>query len=651
MRTFFISLILLAFVHNVEADVKLPKIFGDNMVLQREKPIVIWGWASPKEKVTIQFNKQTKTAIAGKNGEWKLSLNAESAGGPYQLTIKGKNTVTFNNILVGDVWVCSGQSNMEWSVNDSQDAAKEVSQANYPTIRHFDIPNKVSSTPKNDITEGEWKICSPGTVGNFTAVGYYFARHLTNELNVPIGLINSTWGGTHVETWTSREGFESSDEFKSMIASMPTLNLDSLAALKEQQQRKKVEALQGRMEDARAAAQWKDPMFDDSSWKKMRVPDHWERQSLPDVDGVVWFRKTIMLNADQAAQQSNLELGMIDDSDETFVNGKKVGETKNQWNAKRRYTIPPGILKDGKNVIAVRVEDYGWGGGMHGSKDDLKIQVGSTQIPLDGEWNFRVESLMANSGVGPNSYPTLLYNAMINPIIPYSIKGAIWYQGESNADRAKQYEKAFPLMITDWRKHWGQGDFPFYFVQLASFNSNNGTSEKGSAWAELREAQTATLSLPNTGMAVTTDIGDPLDIHPRNKQDVGKRLAAVALSKTYGKNTVSSGPTFKSFDVKENKIVVHFDNIGSGLMVKDKYSYLKGFEIAGSDQKFKYAKAQIEGNDVVVYHDDIRQPVAIRFGWADDASDNNLFNKEGFPAVPFRTDRWKGITEESKFKF
>jgi sialate O-acetylesterase len=651
MRTLITSLLVIIVMYKAQADVRLPKVFGDNMVLQRDQPITIWGWASPKEKVTIQFDKQSKTAVANRNGEWKINLDAVSAGGPYQLTVKGKNALTFNNVLVGDVWICSGQSNMEWTVSQSKDAMNEIAAANYPTIRHIKIPNRIATDQQKDIEEGEWKVCSPATAGTFTAVGYYFARQLTKELNVPIGLINSTWGGTHVETWISREGFESSDEFKSMIASMPRLDLDSLAKVKQLQQRRQVEAAQGKVEDPATAIQWKEPTFDDSQWKAMRVPGHWEQQSLPTLDGVVWFRKTITLTADQAAQNANLELAMIDDSDETFVNGRKVGETKNKWNEKRRYSIPPGVLKEGKNLIAVRVEDYGWGGGIHGSNDDVKIQVGGQQIPLAGDWNFRVESILANSGIGPNSYPTLLFNAMINPIIPYSMKGVIWYQGESNADRAKQYEKSFPLMITDWRKHWGQDDFPFYFVQLASYNSNNGTSEKGSAWAELREAQTATLSLPNTGMAVTTDIGDPIDIHPRNKQDVGKRLAAIALLRTYGKNVVDSGPTFKSFDVKENKIVIHFDNIGSGLMVKDKYGYLKGFEIAGSDQKFKYAKAEIQGNDIIVYHDDIRQPVAVRFGWADDASDNNLFNKEGFPAVPFRTDRWKGITEESKFKF
>jgi sialate O-acetylesterase len=300
--------------------------------------------------------------------------------------------------------------------------------------------------------------------------------------------------------------------------------------------------------------------------------------------------------------------------------------------------------------VVVRVNDTGGGGGIYGDPSQVKISVNGETESLAGDWKYQVASLSEIlSGVGPNSYPTLLFNAMIRPLIPYSIKGSLWYQGESNAGRAYQYRTAFPLMITDWRKQWQQGDFPFYFVQLASFKAENGTSQSGSTWAELREAQTLTLSLPNTGMAVTTDIGDPDDIHPRNKMDVGKRLAALALHDLYGKNVVGEGPMFESLKQAGTKLVVTFTNTGSGLLVKDKNGYLKGFEIAGADKKFRYAKAEIAGNTIVVYHDEVSEPVAVRFGWADDASDDNLFNKEGFPAVPFRTDDWNTITERAKF--
>jgi sialate O-acetylesterase len=632
------------------ANVQLPKIFGNNMVLQRDREIVIWGWADPKEKITVQFNKQTKTAVTGKDGKWKLGLSPEAAGGPYQLIVKGKNSVIFSNVLVGDVWICSGQSNMEWSVRNSDNAANEIAQGNFPTIRHIKIPNTIASDPQSDITGGDWKTCTPEAVGDFTAVGYFFARELTRELNVPVGLINTTWGGTHSETWTSREAFESSEEFKNMIASMPKLNLDSLAKVRTAIAIKRIETLQGSFPESAALIQtWKENSFDDSNWKKMNLPDLWEHQELGDFDGVVWFRKTINLTESEAGKEAVLELSMIDDSDETFVNGVSVGRTLQRYSEQRTYRIPSSILKQGRNVIAVRVEDTGGGGGIYG-EGPLKLSVGSASQPLNGEWTYRVESIMKNRvGVGPNSYPTLLFNAMLSPLIPFTIRGALWYQGESNAGRAYQYRKAFPLMIEDWRKRWKQGDFPFYFVQLSSYNAANGTSKTGSTWAELREAQTSTLSLPNTGMAVTTDIGNPLDIHPRNKQDVGKRLAALALNKTYGKTRVDSGPVFKSMEVKGDKVIVTFANTGGGLAARDPYGYLKGFEIAGADKQFRYAKAFVEGNTVVVYQDGVTAPVAVRFGWADDASDTNLYNVEGFPAVPFRSDTWNGITEESKF--
>jgi sialate O-acetylesterase len=485
----FLLLTLVFFVCELSAQVRLPVVFGDHMVLQRDKPIVVWGWSSPGEKVTVQFGKQSKRVTATRDGKWKVALDPVPAGGPHQLIVKGKNTVTIKDVLVGEVWLSSGQSNMQWIVKNSMDAEKEIAAGDYPRIRHIRIPQTIAATPADDVKPTSWQICSPETVANFTAVGYFFGRELLKEVDVPIGLINSSWGGTHVETWTSREALMSHDEFKSVMANVGKIDLDSA----------------------------------------------------------------------QKAQ-----------------------------------------------------------------KDPSKP-------------------------VSPNAFPTLLFNGMINPLIPYTIRGAIWYQGESNASRAYQYRESFPLMINDWRKRWGLGDFPFYFVQLSSYNQNNGDSNNGSTWAELREAQTLTLSLPNTGMAVTVDIGDRNDVHPRNKQEVGRRLAALALDDIYGKDIVSSGPVYKSMKKEGDKIVVSFTDIGAGLTVKDKYGYLRGFEIAGADKKFYYAQAHIEGNTVVVYHKDVKDPVAVRYGWADDAGDCNLFNKEGFPAVPFRSDDWTGITVDKKF--
>ncbi len=651
MKKFILLCSCLVFTFISFANISLPKIFGSNMVLQRNQPIPVWGWAAPGEKVTVQLNKQLLSTKAGKNGDWKISLAPEMAGGPYTLTVKGKNDISFNNVLVGEVWICSGQSNMEmpiagWGkINNYQ---QEINAANYPQIRQIKVPNTVSATPKNDIPGGEWKECNPSTAGDFTAAGYFFALQLYKELKVPIGLINTSWGGTHSETWTSRVAFEQSDEFKDMIATVPTTGLEDIAKKRTEAVKKKIEDLQGPLSNTVNTSQWKDAGFDDSKWPHLKEPGTWEEQGLAELDGVVWFRKEVTIADANAGKPATLQLAKIDDIDVTYVNGEKVG-SMDKWDDDRRYTIPAGILKAGKNIIAVRVQDNGGGGGIYGDPANLQLTVNNKSISLAGEWSFRVESMLTgNSSLGPNSYPTLLFNAMLNPLIPFAFKGVIWYQGESNAGRAYQYRKAFPLMINDWRKHWGVGDFPFYFVQLSSFNSGNGNSVNGSTWAELREAQTMTLSLPNTGMAVTTDIGDAKDIHPKNKQDVGKRLAAIALNKTYGIAGEYSGPLYESMKTDGNKAIISFTHAG-GLMVKDKYGYIKGFEIAGADHQFHYAKAMIDGDKIIVWQDGVKEPVAVRYGWADDAGEANLFNKEGFPASPFRTDTWKGITEASKF--
>ena len=636
------------------AQVRLPKIFCDNMVLQRERTIPVWGWAGANEKVTVKLNNQSKTIKANKEGKWRIDLPAENAGGPYTLTVSGKNTLSISNILIGDVWVCSGQSNMEmkigkWGfINNYQ---QEIAAANYPDIRQFIVPHITATSPQKDIKEGEWLVCSPNNAAQFSATAYFFARELQQKTGVPIGLVNTSWGGTNVETWISKESFENSEEFKSIYAGKQQIDFDELLKQKVEKFNNTLKKLQpAPLPQAAEIEDWKENSFNDSGWNKMMLPGLWEEQGLEDFDGIIWFRKTIYLSAADIEKAAVLELSMIDDLDETFINGVKVGSSI-AYNDYRKYNVPAAVLKEGKNVIAIKITDTGGGGGMYGEAENVKIILGDKEFPLSGSWLFSIESIRDVAlQLYPNSYPALLYNGMINPLIPLSIKGAIWYQGESNAGRAYQYRTSFPLMINDWRKHWGQGDFPFYFVQLASWNSNNGNSQKGSEWAELREAQTLTLSLPNTGMAVTTDIGDAKDIHPKNKQDVGKRLAAIALNKTYNKGNVYAGPTYQSFAIDANKIAITYSSVGSGLMVKDKYGYIKGFEIAGADKKFYYAQAYIDGEKISVSSNEVQQPVAVRYGWADDAGENNVFNKEGFPAAPFRTDKWKGITEGLKYK-
>ncbi len=634
------------------ANITLPKIFGDNMVLQRNKPISIWGWAAAGENVTVQFNAQIKSTKADNNGKWQVMLLPENAGGPFQLTVKGKNQVNIQNILVGEVWICSGQSNMEmpiegWGkINDYQ---QEIAAANYPQIRHFKVPNTVSSTLKDDISGGDWKVCSPATAGDFSATAYFFARKLYNKLKVPIGLINTSWGGTQSEAWTSKHAFEQNAQMKYVADDMGNYDIETLMKKRGEAVTKNIEKIQGSFDNDANTTEWKNSGFDDSKWPVMKLPGLWESQGLPDLDGTVWFRKNIIIADADAGKAAVLELLMIDDNDETYVNGEKIGSTDG-YNTPRKYTIAAGILKAGKNTIAVKIGDTGGGGGIYGPAADLKLTISNTIQSLAGDWAFRVAQLQAGStNVGPNDYPSLLFNAMLYPLVQYTIRGAIWYQGETNAGRAYQYRTAFPLMINDWRQHFKQADFPFLFVQLSTFGSATANSNNGSDWAELREAQAMTLSLPNTGMAVTTDIGNPADIHPKNKQDVGIRLADIALHDVYKKAGEYTGPMYKLMKTEGNKITLTFTHTGSGLLLKGTSTTLNGFEIAGADKKFYKAKAVISGDKIIVSFDGIAQPVAVRYNWANDASAGNLFNKELFPAAPFRTDNWDGVTIKTKY--
>ncbi len=635
------------------AQLKLPGIFGDHMVIQRSQPAPVWGWATPGEKIVVMLNKQSKEAITDRNGQWRTNLDSEPAGGPFEMIVRGaKETIRFQDVMLGEVWLCSGQSNMEFELKKVIHANMEISAAEYPEIRHIKIPNSVSQSPKDDIRIAAWQICTPEKAGEFTAVGYFFAREIVKRLHVSVGLINATWGGTMVETWTSRGAFEKSPEFRAMIAAVGDKDVESLAKQKRFLLEKQIKTFQKMVPDSIPETEWQNPDYSSASWPKISVSKIWENQALglEDLDGIVWFRREIMMDSTESNEAATITLGKIDDNDITYLNGVRIGAT-NSYSDDRVYPVPSGILKPGRNILAVRVDDTGGGGGFYGDSTQIYLRTGNRNTFLGNNWRFRIAKMSGSvAGFGPNDYPTLLYNAMIHPLIPFGIRGVLWYQGEANTGRAYQYRTAFPLMINDWRSKWGEGNFPFYFVQLASFNAANGNSEKGSDWAELREAQTFSLGTSATGMAVTTDIGEPNDIHPKNKQTVGLRLAAIALNNIYSQPMEYSGPVYESIAAEGNKMILRFSHTGSGLMVKDKYGYLKGFEIAGSDHHFHYAKAYIENNKIVVYSDDVAQPVSVHYAWSDDAGDANLYNQEGFPAVPFRTDQWTGITDNVRYE-
>ncbi|RIJ47655.1 sialate O-acetylesterase [Maribellus luteus] len=661
-----ILLAFLFFVLSASSEVKMPRIFSSNMVLQQGIEIPVWGWASANEKITVILTKtasredsltgakvsmtsivasaKTKT---GENGKWMIKLPAQNYGGPFTLRIKGENTITFDNVMIGEVWVCSGQSNMEWSLRNTNNAEEEIKTATHPNIRLFTVPKRVEQSPKDDLEGGEWLECSPKTIPTFSAVAYLFGRELSDKLNVPIGLIHTSWGGTVAETWTSEQTIKNDPDLNEPLAKLQALDLDTyreekIASLKKILGGEIPEKDLG-MQNGKAV--WAAPDFDDKDWGTIPTPGLWEEQGYTDIDGIAWYRTVVNLTADQIKKDLTLHLAKIDDSDIAFVNGSKVGQSL-QYNTDRIYPVKKEYLKPGRNVISIRVEDTGGGGGIYGDARELYLTDGENQINIVGNWKFKISKATIGSfNIGPNSYPTLLYNGMINALIPYAIKGAIWYQGESNAGRAMQYRRVFKNLITDWRTHWGQGDFPFLYVSLANFRQPVDLPSE-SQWAELREAQTMTLRLPNTGMAMAIDIGEADDIHPRNKQDVGKRLALNAFKIAYQMDVVNSGPIYQSVEFADGKAIITFSETGTGLVAKDKYGYVNAFSLAGADRKFYWAKAKIiDGNKVEVSCHEVKNPVAVRFAWADNPDDLNLYNNEGLPAVPFRTDDWPGVTK------
>ncbi len=647
MRRLLVFTAFIFFYSSVWGQLKVANVFTDHMVLQRNAAIPVWGWAAKGEKVSVSFHDQTKTATADKTGKWLLYLDNETAGGPYTLSVKTKKeNLSLQDVLVGDVWVCSGQSNMEWVLSATKDAATDIPAANDHTIRQIKVQHEVSILPLPDIKKTEWQVCSPQTAADFTAVGYYFAKNLQQELNVPVGLINTSWGGTIAETWISKSGLQTNAEFVDIAKKLP---VDKMQFEKEQREGMRTRVSSFQYTDVNEkASDWSKENYDDSKWSKLSAPKQWEEQGLNGLDGTVWYRKTITLTAEQAGKDAILWLGKIDDCDTTFINGVAIGNTCT-YDKLRKYTIPGKLLKEGKNVIAVKVLDTGGGGGIWGDAGDVKIETAVNTVSLAGDWKARVDVNGSIVSINPNSMPTLLYNAMINPLLPFAVKGVIWYQGESNAEWAKQYATTFPLLISDWRQKFRQSNLPFYYVQLASFNANNQNGTTGSMWAELRASQTQTLLLSNTGMAVTSDIGDTKDIHPRNKKDVGKRLALIALKNDYGRNIVASGPLYKSMSIENGHIRIEFENAEGLAAANNKYGYLNGFMIAGKDQQFHWAKAWVKESSVIVWSDDVQQPVAVRYAWTDDIDEANLINKQGLPAVPFRTDNWKLLTDDIKY--
>jgi len=619
----------------------LPRLFASGMIVQRDVAIPVWGWGAPRAEVRVSLDGVSRSATVAGDGTWKVTYPALHAGGPHEIVVRsGADSVVVRDILAGDVWVASGQSNMEFPVANVNGAASEIAAAHDSRVRQFKVPTTFAPAPESDLAGGEWSPADSEHVGSFSAVAYFFARDLRKTMDVPIGIINTSWGGSRIEPWMSRAAL-----------GLDEASWRRLWDSEQRAQQRSVETMRAKigelpkvdagLVDGRAV--WADPALDESRWQPITVPSLWEQAGYPDMDGIAWYRTTFELTADDAARGVRLGLGAIDDADISWVNGVEIGRTNN-YAATRVYDVPASALKAGRNVIAVRVQDGGGGGGIYGDPSAIFVEVGGARRPLTAPWKFRVGAVSLQAdGQHINKVPTVLYNKMVHPLLPFPIKGVIWYQGESNADSvadAVKYRALFAKMITSWRREWGLGDFPFLWVQLANYMAEDSLPPAQSAWATLRDAQTAALALPKTGQAVIADIGDAKDIHPRNKQEVGRRLALAARHVAYGERIESVGPTHRSHGVRDETIIVRFDHAAGGLVSESPEGKVGGFAIAGADRHFVWADARIDGSTVIVSSPQVTKPIAVRYGWGNNPTRARLYNRDGLPAVPFRTDGW-----------
>lgn len=636
------SLLLASFMICVlgNAQIKLPRLISDGMVLQRDDKIKIWGWASPNEKVEMSLKGKTYKTTADQSGNWIIQLAPQKAGGPHSITFKGKNEVMVKDVLFGDVWIGAGQSNMVTPMERVKEKyPDEVANANYPEIRNFFIPTLKSVTgPEKDLPSGEWKPAVTGDIMQMGAVTYFFAKDLYEKYHVPIGIINASVGGTPIESWISEDGFK---EFPKDLATIQknkdenyTSQFTSRPASADVQPEVKDKGLI-------APIKWYENAYQPKGWNNYYIPGFWEDQGLRNLNGVVWFRRELEIPDALVGAEAKLFMGRIVDADEVYVNGTKIGNITYQY-PPRRYTVPEGVLKKGKNLIVVRVTNSGGKGGFVPDKN-YELTANGISVDLKGEWQYKVgevfKPVQRGRRGGFNQFweqnqPTALYNAMVAPLTNMSVKGMLWYQGESNTGNPKPYEDYLKALITDWREQFNASNATFLWVQLANFQDVDYLPTE-SNWAELRFSQFKALSVPNTAMAVAIDLGEWNDIHPLNKEDVGKRLALGALKLAYGEDVVHSGPIFKSSEIQGSKIILHFDSVGSGLVSIDGEP-LHRFEIAGEDQEFVWANAQIAGNTVVVESDEVPNPAYVRYAWADNPRGANLYNKEGLPASPFQ---------------
>ncbi|HMQ59065.1 MAG TPA: sialate O-acetylesterase [Flavilitoribacter sp.] len=618
------------------AQISLPKLVSDGAILQRDEPLKLWGYASPAEKITVALDgKQYKTK-ADAQGNWALTLPPHPAGGPFEMQLKGKNTLTVKDLLFGDVWLCTGQSNMVLTMERVKEKyPDEIASADNPEIRNFFIKTMTDlQSPRVDFPDGKWVAASPETVLQFGAVAYFFAKELYEQYRVPIGIINASVGGTPIQAWISENGLREFEDLQTII----TRNKDE-AYVKEQLAENRRHTLIRPNEDKGLleAPKWYETDYQPNGWRNIHIPGYWEDQGLGKLDGVVWYRREIDVPADMCGKAARLFMGRIVDADHIYVNGQQVGNITYQY-PPRRYIVPAGVLKPGKNTIVIRVQNQANKGGFVPDKP-YALTTGDREIDLKGDWQYKVgqayEPVPAYPAFSAQNQPASLFNAMTSPVVAQTaVKGVTWYQGESNAGDPRPYAGYLKALIHDYRNRWHREDLPFLYVQLANFMDRNFLPAE-SNWAELRNAQLQALELPRTAMAVAIDLGEWNDIHPLNKKDVGQRLALGARALAYGeKDLPYSGPVYKSFEIEGPKMILYFDHTDGGLKSADGEP-LNQFAIAGEGRQFVWADARIAGNTVEVSSDKISSPRFVRYAWSDNPEGANLYNGAGLPASPF----------------
>lgn len=635
---FLIFLALLLSFQTVSSKIKLPVIISDGVVFQRDKNFTINGFASPNERIVLIFSGKNFRTKANYEGKWSIELPAQKAGGPFEMVFRGENEIKIKNILFGDVWLCSGQSNMVLPMERVKELySEDIANANYSEIRNFFIPTASNLTGEsNDLQSGSWKEANSDDVLGFSAVTYYFARSVYSKYNIPVGIINASVGGTPIEAWISEKGFSDFPEIlKTIEKNKDTAYVASFNKNANKPEPSKL-ADKGLIENPK----WFETSYLQKGWHNINIPGYWEDQGVKNLDGVVWYRREIEIPESMTDVPAKLFMGRIVDADFVYVNGKQIGNITYQY-PPRRYDISAGVLKPGKNTIVIRVINNSGKGGFVPDKP-YYLTANNQEIDLKGTWQYKVGEVYepvkggGGSGFSAQNQPTALYNAMTAPLVNQKIKGILWYQGETNSWNPRPYKKLLPALINDWRTKWNDADLPFLFVQLANFMDVDYLPTE-SSWAELRFAQFKTLSVPNTAMAVAIDLGEWNDIHPLRKKEVGERLALGAFNIAYNENVIHSGPIYKSYVREENKIVLSFESVGGGLVSNDGEE-LRRFEIAGADGKFVWASAKINGITIEVWNDKITNPEQVRYAWSDNPLDANLYNKEGLPASPFQTE-------------